>query len=201
MPALTPFPFLSIESYDYTEGKTSWLLYPDIGVQTKHLIALMVWRVSTKRPEGWEETAESRGYPFEVQVKLHTSHSRHTWPELITVSEAWSKWRHCYFFPSGMQIHRRLNSRRNLFIPGGLFLQSPETFRDYFGCHNSLISFQRREVLSHQTSQASWFFLHRKHAKDQLYKQADYRFTTGFSGTKNSPDFRENGPQGGEGTG
>ena len=66
---------------------------------------------------------------------------RHKWPELITVSVAWSKWRHCYYFPSGMQIHRRLNSRRNLFIPRGLFLKSPETLRAYFGCHNSLYIF------------------------------------------------------------
>ena len=43
--------------------------------------------------------------------------------------------------------------------PWGLFLESPEFFWAYFGCYNSFTS-SDAEVLSHQTSQSSWFFLH-----------------------------------------
>ena len=49
--------------------------------------------------------------------------------------------------------------RKKKKIISGLFLKSPETFRAYFGCHNYRLYLRNSEVLSHQTSQSSWFFL------------------------------------------
>ena len=44
--------------------------------------------------------------------------------------------------------------------PRVVFLKSPETFGTFVGCYNSLYTFWNPEVLSHQTSQSSCFFLH-----------------------------------------
>ena len=92
----------------------------------EHLIALMGWRETSRDTRG--DGRIQRLFIWDTSEITHEP-LRYIWQELIIVSVACSKWRHCHYFPSVILIHRRLNSRRNLFIPRGLFLQSPETFR------------------------------------------------------------------------
>ena len=57
------------------------------------------------------------------------------------------------------------------FWPKGPVSQNSETFRAYFGCHNSLsLYLHYAEVLSHHTSQSSWFFLQWKHVERSAFQ-------------------------------
>ena len=55
-------------------------------------------------------------------------------------------------------------------VPRGLFLESPETFRAYFGWHNSLCVFKTKG--SRGTKLCSYFYFHSLYNiwKDQLYR-------------------------------
>jgi len=81
--------------------------------------------------------------------------------------------------------------------PQGPFLKSPETFRTFFGCHNSPLYLRNAKVLSHQTSQYSLFFLFfiENMLKDQLFKSSGLQFDNWLYGPEKLSGLSINRPQ------
>ena len=74
------------------------------------------------------------------------------------------------------------------------FLKSPETFRPYFKCHNSLYIFGTPRSLVVKLCNPLGFAYIKDIKRFSFSKQVNCSFPTRFSGPKNSPDFRETGP-------
>ena len=76
----------------------------------------------------------------------------------------------------------------------GLFLKSSETFRAYFGCHNSLHIFATPRFFTFKLRNPLGFSCIENMLFNTSGLQADCSLTTCISGPKSSPDFRETDP-------
>ena len=100
---------------------------------------------------------------------------------------------------------RKIDGSVDLFIvifcsKGELLVQRPvsqnrqETLRAHFGCHNSFDIFATPRFSAIKHCNPLGFSYTKSMFKYQLFKlQVDCSLTTGFSGPKSSPDFRETG--------
>ena len=78
----------------------------------------------------------------------------------------------------------------------GPFLESSETFRTYFGLHNSLCIFKMKASRARNFAFILIFIPFTTYEKTSFTKLAGRSFTNGFSGPESFRDFRlRNGPQ------
>ena len=77
----------------------------------------------------------------------------------------------------------------------GLFLKSPETFREYFGCHNSFYIFATPRFQAIKLRNRLSFSYVQNILKDHLFKTSGLQFDNWLFGPKSSQDFRETGPR------
>ena len=76
----------------------------------------------------------------------------------------------------------------------GLFLKSPETFREYFGCHNSFYIFATPRFQAIKLRNLLSFSYVQNMLKDHLFKTSGLQFDNWLFGPKSSQEFRETGP-------
>ena len=98
---------------------------------------------------------------------------------------------------------RRVNSSVkltiNFHIPGACFSKIPKLFRPNFGPISGVtIPFfcSFAAVLSHQTSQSSWFFSHLKQVKRWVFKTSGLQFQNWLFGPEHLSGRSRNRPQG-----
>ena len=77
----------------------------------------------------------------------------------------------------------------------GLFFKSPETFRVYFGCHNSRYIFVTSRFEAIKLRGPLGFSYIKSMFKDQLFKTSGLRFDNWLFGPEKFRDFRETDPK------
>ena len=138
---------------------------------------------STKRlgvfllPPGWDASPTQGLPPPPPSVKFAGTHL-YTWVERGTV-----------------RVKCLAQEHNTIFQSWGPFLESPETLRAIFGCHNPLVPVEWRGFNSSNFTVISLFVTLKTCQKIGFPKQAVGSFTKVLSGPKRFRDFRETGPR------
>ena len=102
----------------------------------------------------------------------------------------------CYLRPQKVQAWLSFFALPvGIMLGRGLFLESPETFRLYFGWHNCLCIFKTKASRGTKLCRYFLFLFLLQHMKDQLYRTSRSQFYEWLFGTEKFSGFSRNGPQ------
>ena len=90
---------------------------------------------------------------------------------------------------------RRTLSEKVKLVSSGLFLKSPESFRAYFGCHDSLYIFATPRLQANKLRNPISFYYIKNVLKDQLFKISRLQFDDWLFGPEKFSGLSRNRPQ------